>query len=283
LPGNKRERELARAKYERQQAKRREDAARRRQRYQIIAAVVVAVLVVGGFTTLAFVLKGNKSTSATASTSPTPVSSASTAPSTSASPSPTATAVVPIDGTPALCAYRPGGTAARPVSLPSTSGATKPATRTVKISLNGKVVTISLLASKAPCTVNSFIHLASAKFFDNTPCHRLTTGSLAVLQCGDPTGTGSSGPGYQFNDENLLGATYPAGTVAMANAGPNTNGSQFFLVYADSTLDASYTPFGTVVGGLDVLKAIGAAGVKGGGSDGAPANPVTINSVVVGG
>jgi peptidyl-prolyl cis-trans isomerase B (cyclophilin B) len=275
LPGNKRERELARAKYERQQAKRNAQAARRRQRYLILTAVVVTVLVVTGFVVLANVLKGTGSPTNAAAT----LAAASSA---SGSPTPVA-AVVPTDGTPALCAYRAGGTAARKVSMPSTSGPTAPATKTAKITLNGKVVTIQLLASKAPCTVNSFVHLAAAKFFDNTPCHRLTTGSLAVLQCGDPTGTGSSGPGYQYNDENLTGATYPAGTVAMANAGPNTNGSQFFLVYANSTLDASYTPFGEVVGGLDVLTAIAKNGVKGGGSDGAPAKPVTISTVVVGG
>jgi peptidyl-prolyl cis-trans isomerase B (cyclophilin B) len=275
VPGNKRERELARAKYERQQDRKAKEAAKRRQRLQVIAAVVVAVVVVSGLAVLAFVVKpGKSSADAAASTSP----SAAVTASPSASPA----AVVPTDGSPALCAYRPGGTAARPVTTPPTSGPTTPATRNVTLTLNGKPVTIQLLASKAPCTVNSFVHLAQAKFFDKTPCHRLTTGSLAVLQCGDPTGTGSSGPGYQFNDENLTGATYPAGTVAMANGGPNTNGSQFFLVYADSTLDPAYTPFGKVVGGMDVLKAIGAAGVKGGGSDGAPATPVTIGTAVVG-
>ena len=86
-----------------------------------------------------------------------------------------------------------------------------------------------------------------------------------MLQCGDPTGTGTGGPGYQFQDENLTatavtGGTYPAGTVAMANSGPDTNGSQFFLVYKDSQLPPSYTPFGTITGGLDVLQKIAAAG-----------------------
>ncbi len=81
-----------------------------------------------------------------------------------------------------------------------------------------------------------------------------------MLQCGDPTGTGSGGPGYAFNDENLAGATYPAGTVAMANAGPDTNGSQFFFTWKDTTLAPDYTPFGTVTGGLDVLQKIAAAG-----------------------
>ena len=279
MPGNKRERELARAKYERRQAKRVADAARRKQRYQVLTAVVVAVVVVAGLIVVGKVVKGNGSAlAAGASTNP----SASTSTSTSQTPSPTATAVVPTDGSPALCAYRPAGTAARKVTLPGTSGPTAPATNTAQMTLNGKVVTIELLLSKAPCTVNSFVHLAAAKFYNNTPCHRLTTGSLAVLQCGDPTGTGSSGPGYQYNDENLVGATYPAGTVAMANSGPNTNGSQFFLVYADSTLGPQYTPFAKVVGGMDILTAIGKAGVKGGGTDGAPAQAVTINSVVAG-
>ena len=275
MPGTKRERELARAKYERQQARRRDEAVKRRAHYQVIAAVLVAVVIVSAFAWFGF-SRGNGANAAAAN-SPSPTSSL-TSPSASAS----AAAVVPTDGSAAVCAYRASGTAAKAVSLPSTSGPTKPATRTLKLVLNGKVVTISLLASKAPCTVNSFAHLSAAKYFNNTPCHRLTTGALAVLQCGDPTGTGSSGPGYQFNDENLTGATYPAGTVAMANAGPNTNGSQFFLVYADSTLGNAYTPFGKVVGGMDVLTAIGRAGVKGGGTDGAPASPVTINTAVVG-
>ena len=83
---------------------------------------------------------------------------------------------------------------------------------------------------------------------------------MKKAQCGDPTGTGSGGPGYAFNDENLAGATYPAGTVAMANAGPNTNGSQFFFTWKDTTLSPAYTPFGTVIGGMDVLQKIAAAG-----------------------
>lgn len=278
MPSSRRERELARAKYERQQAKRQAQAAKRRQRYQVITAVGVAILFVVGFVVLAKVVGGGSTANAGASTTP-----AATPTTASPSPSPTVSAVIPTDGTPALCAYRPNGTASKPVTTPPTSGPTSPATRTAKISLNGKVVTIQLLASKAPCTVNSFVHLAQAKFFDQTPCHRLTTGTLAVLQCGDPTGTGSGGPGYVFNDENLAAATYPAGTVAMANtAAPNTDGSQFFLVYADSTLGPNYTPFGKIVGGMDVLTAISKAGVKGGGSDGAPAKPVTISSVVIG-
>jgi peptidyl-prolyl cis-trans isomerase B (cyclophilin B) len=122
------------------------------------------------------------------------------------------------------------------------------------------VITFQALTDKAPCTTYSFRFLAQRSYYNQTHCHRLTTQRIFVLQCGDPTGTGSGGPGYQFNDENLAGATYPAGTVAMANAGPNTNGSQFFFTWADTTLSPAYTPFGKVIGGMDVLRKIAAAG-----------------------
>ena len=122
------------------------------------------------------------------------------------------------------------------------------------------VITVRMLTDKAPCTTFSFRFLASRGYFNQTHCHRLTVQGIFVLQCGDPTGTGSGGPGYSFNDENLAGATYPAGTVAMANAGPNTNGSQFFFTWKNTTLAPAYTPFGTVIGGMNVLQKIAAAG-----------------------
>jgi peptidyl-prolyl cis-trans isomerase B (cyclophilin B) len=144
------------------------------------------------------------------------------------------------------------------------------------------------LDPKAPCTVNSFTYLASKKFFDGTTCHRETASdSLAVLQCGDPTGTGSGGPGYTIPDENLTGAKYGAGVVAMANTGDaHTGGSQFFINYKDSTgLDASptYTPFGTVTSGMDVLAKIAAVGQdnSNGDGDGKPKVPVTITSFTI--
>ena len=121
-------------------------------------------------------------------------------------------------------------------------------------------ITVRALTSAAPCTTFSFRYLINHGFYNGTHCHRLTTQRIYVLQCGDPTGTGSGAPGYSFNDENLAGATYPAGTVAMANAGPNTNGSQFFFTWKDTTLHPNYTPFGVVIRGLDVLKKIAAAG-----------------------
>jgi len=146
-------------------------------------------------------------------------------------------------------------------------------------------VVVEMAAAEAPCTTNSFRHLATEKYFDDTSCHRLTTGGIFVLQCGDPTGSGSGGPGYQFPEENVPAeedANYPAGTVAMANAGPGTNGSQFFLVYEDTTLPPGYTIFGTITEGLDVVRAVAEKGVDGGGGDGKPAQPVTIERVRLG-
>ena len=146
---------------------------------------------------------------------------------------------------------------------------------------------IKLDARNAPQTVNSFVYLAQQAYFNHTSCHRLTTSGIYVLQCGDPTGSGSGGPGYTLPDEYLKdpaiqGGTYPAGTVAMANTGTaHTGGSQFFLVYRASQLAASYTPFGTITSGLDILQHIARNGVQGGGSDGRPKDDVVINSVPV--
>ncbi|HET9876351.1 MAG TPA: peptidylprolyl isomerase, partial [Mycobacterium sp.] len=151
-----------------------------------------------------------------------------------------------------------------------------------------------LLANdRSPCTVNSFVSLTTKKFFDDTVCHRLTTAKeLSVLQCGDPSGDGTGGPGYQFaneyptdqypSDDPALAepVTYPRGTLAMANSGPGTNGSQFFLVYRDSQLPPQYTVFGKIQDdGLATLDKIAKGGVEGGGDDGAPATKVTIQSV----
>ncbi|HEY5457405.1 MAG TPA: peptidylprolyl isomerase [Acidothermaceae bacterium] len=181
------------------------------------------------------------------------------------------------------CAYAPtGGTPARSVGTPPTR-ASQLGTYVATVTTNQGAIVIKLDAVKAPCTVNSFAFLADMKYFDSTPCHRLTTAGIFVLQCGDPTGSGGGGPGYQFADENLTGAVYPAGTVAMANAGPGTNGSQFFLVYKDSTLAPNYTPFGTITGGLAVIQKVAAAGSdsSNGDGDGKPNLPVEITSVAV--
>jgi peptidyl-prolyl cis-trans isomerase B (cyclophilin B) len=143
---------------------------------------------------------------------------------------------------------------------------------------------ITLDAANAPCTVNSFVSLATQGYFDDSPCHRLTTldeSGIAVLQCGDPSGTGSGGPGYTYADETKGDETYGPGVLAMANRGPDTNGSQFFIVYDDSPLDPSYTVFGTVdAASLAPIEALAAKGtVPGAGGMTAPAEKVTINSV----
>ena len=136
----------------------------------------------------------------------------------------------------------------------------------------------------APVTVFLLGVMARAGYYDQTLCHRLTTAGIYVLQCGDPTATGSGGPNFTFRDENLPASSannYPAGTLAMANSGPNTNGSQFFFVYADTTLSPAYTEWGKVTKGLDILKSIAIQGTANGSSDGAPKQSVAIESVSV--
>jgi peptidyl-prolyl cis-trans isomerase B (cyclophilin B) len=160
----------------------------------------------------------------------------------------------------------------------------KKLTRTFTFDTNCGNIVITTVGAKAPITITQLTTLAKGGYFDSSLCHRLTTQGLYVLQCGDPTATGSGGPSFTYGDENLPAATvnnYPAGTVAMANSGPGTNGSQFFLVFADTTLGANYTIWGTITQGLDIVKAIAKAGVKGGGADGTPNQTIAINRVVV--
>jgi peptidyl-prolyl cis-trans isomerase B (cyclophilin B) len=161
---------------------------------------------------------------------------------------------------PSTCGYHAVIPADRFEGIPVFNAAQAAQPYIVRFFTTQGVITVRMLTNKAPCTTFSFRFLASKGYYNQTHCHRLTVQGIYVLQCGDPTGTGSGGPGYAFNDENLTGATYPAGTVAMANAGPNTNGSQFFFTWKDTSLPALYTPFGTVIGGMNVLQKIAAAG-----------------------
>jgi len=174
--------------------------------------------------------------------------------------------------------------AAPAVELPN-AGITESNKATISFTTNQGEIVIETTPSLAPLTVNAIAALAQKNYFDKTICHRLTTEGIYVLQCGDPTGTGTGGPGFNIPDENLPEAVennYPAGTVAMANAGPGTSGSQFFLVYQDTTLpNAAYTIWGSITSGLDILKTIASAGVVGGGADGAPVTGVTIESTKV--
>ncbi|MCX6457841.1 MAG: peptidylprolyl isomerase [Actinobacteria bacterium] len=173
--------------------------------------------------------------------------------------------------------------AAPAVELPS-AGITESNKASITFSTNQGEIVIETTPSLAPLTVNAIAALAQKNYFDKTICHRLTTEGIYVLQCGDPTGTGTGGPGFNIPDENLPQPTennYPAGTVAMANAGPGTSGSQFFLVYQDTTLGPDYTIWGSITSGLDILQTIASAGVVDGGTDGAPVSGVTIESTKV--
>jgi peptidyl-prolyl cis-trans isomerase B (cyclophilin B) len=244
--------------------------------------------------------RGATQTSSAAPTS-TAAASSSTATTTTTTSAPVARPAVPklppFVPSPAVgadCLYPPSADAAGKAVTPPRTGkvATNPAPVDLDIVTNRGKIGLQLANNESPCTVHSFVSLARQKFFDDTQCHRLTTSpGLSVLQCGDPKGDGTGGPGYQFADEYPANqyppgdpalkkpVVYPRGTLAMANAGSFTNGSQFFMVYRDSLLPPAYTVFGTIdTTGLAVVDKIAAAGVAGGGEDGAPATTVTITS-----
>jgi len=185
--------------------------------------------------------------------------------------------------TSATCTYTPQAPADRFKGLPAFDAKRAAAPYTAVLHTTQGDIAFQALTAKAPCTTFSFRFLAQHGYYDGTHCHRLTTNRIYVLQCGDPTGTGSGGPGYVFPDENLTGATYPAGTVAMANAGPNTNGSQFFITWKDTTLSPNYTPFGRVVAGMGVLQRVAAAGEddQNGPGDGYPTRFVEFRHVQI--
>jgi peptidyl-prolyl cis-trans isomerase B (cyclophilin B) len=283
---NERQRRQARERHRRQQEQRQVRQRQVRQRWLIGLSGVLVLALVGSL--LAVFLPSGKPKK--------PAAAASKSPSASASPTATATAVAE----PAHhCSYTSATPVAKKVGLPP---ATPDYTDSYQATINtnqGKI-TFNLLNNKATCTVNSFVHLAQAGYFNNTQCHRLLTSGIYVLQCGDAYATasakldcsttskiGSGTPGYDFASENLTGAKYPAGTVAMANEGSaSTNGSQFFIVYKDSTsgLTASYTPFATVSSGLGIVQNVAKGGyscqyARAGG--GVPKKKVIIDSVTI--
>lgn len=182
------------------------------------------------------------------------------------------------------CDYTADGrTAAKDVQLPRIAVA-RTGQVDVEIVTSIGAVEATLDADATPCTVNSFVSLAEQGYYADTPCHRLTVApsTISVLQCGDPSGSGMGGPGYSYGDELTGDETYPAGTLAMANAGADTNGSQFFMVYADSTLDPDYTVFGQLdKDSVKLLTELADLGTATGAPDGPPARPVTITSVTV--
>ena len=279
MAGNReRQRKRARERYERQQEQRLQRRRKIRQRFGIGAA---AVLIVGLAVGLTLAFAGGPASKPTAKASATASPSASSSAAAVAEPA-------------HHCTYTVSDKSSKPSLPPATPDYNAAYKATINTNL-GKIQ-ISLLNSKATCAVNSFAHLAAVNFWNTTQCHRLSTdGGLYILQCGDPTASskkplscstptlGSGGPGYVFADENLKGATYNAGTVAMANSGPNTNGSQFFLVYKNTSLPPNYTPFGNITSGLDILQNVAKAGTtctyQAGG--GVPKEKIIINSVTI--
>ncbi|WP_053545048.1 peptidylprolyl isomerase [Corynebacterium deserti] len=188
------------------------------------------------------------------------------------------------------CEYPDSGEASKEVSKPSTDNVSATGTVTVNLETSQGNIGMELDRTVAPCTVNAIEHMAAEGYYDDTVCHRITTSGIYVLQCGDPSGTGAGGPGFSFANEYPTDEAtdlntpviYERGTIAMANAGADTNGSQFFLNYEDSPLASNYTYFGQISDeGLETLDAIAEKGAEGGASDGAPAEEVRIESATV--
>ncbi|WP_018685937.1 peptidylprolyl isomerase [Actinokineospora enzanensis] len=298
MPTNQQRREAAKRKLERQLANQAE-RARKRRIVGVVSTVVGVVAVVGVIYWLANI-GGDSGTDPAASQSPTtpPETTAGDTPPDTPASIPTELAAVPKRPTPLPakvdCSYpaEADHPASKPVKAPADKGISAQGTLTATLNINGADVKATLDRGLAPCTVNSFESLAKQGYFNDTTCHRLTTGDgLQVLQCGDPSGTGSGGPGYTFDDEVFPEIKYGRGILAMANAGKNpetnkgTNGSQFFIVYGSAELPPNYTVFGSIdAANLEPIDEIAKAGTISQGSpgDGKPKNPVTIKTVLVG-
>lgn len=278
MPTNKQRREAAQRHLQRQLERRAEQAKKRRRNLGILLTALAAVVVVGAALLISGVFSGDDDDTADdlAITEPAPTSSP-------------AARTTNADGT-VTCEYLPdesGNPNSQDVGTPPNPEAT-PAqgTATLLMATDQGDLTLTLDRAKAPCAAASFVYLAQQQFFDGSPCHRLVNQpSFGVLQCGDPTGTGSGGPSYRYGEEVDEGTTYPRGTIAMAKtAAPNSTGSQFFLTFVDTQLPPEYTVVGTIdEDGIGVLETIAAGGIEGVGpeGDGAPATPVTIESMTV--
>ena len=275
MPTNKQRRQAAQRHLQRQLERRTELAKKRRRNLGIVATVVaVAVVVVAGLLITGVFTGDDDSPTASGS---------------STSAGATAARTTNADGT-VSCTFTPddsGNPNLTDVGTPPTPEAT-PAqgTSTLLMSTDQGDLTLTLDRAKAPCAASSFTYLAQQKFFDGSTCHRLVNQeNFGVLQCGDPTGTGSGGPSYKYDEEVTPETTYPRGTIAMAKTSePNTTGSQFFLCFVDTDLPPQYTVVGTVdEPGLKVLEKVAAGGIKDVGptGDGAPAIPVNITTLSV--
>ncbi|MGK5529266.1 peptidylprolyl isomerase [Streptomyces sp. URMC 129] len=261
---DQRRKQLARAKWERQQA-RRVDRVRRGRRLRVLLSVLLVVVIAGGVTAFVALTGDDDTSDGTNEANEANESEPGTTPEPPEDP-----CAEPAEGEPSTRQWD-----AEPEMTVDTS-----VDHVMRLRTTCGDIEITMDTEAAPHTVNSFAFLAAEGFLDHSPCHRLVTEGIHVLQCGDPQGTGQGGPGYTVPDENLddpavADGVYPAGTVAMANqydaasgTGRDTGGSQFFLVYEDSPLPPDYTPFGKVTGGMDVLELIAETGA-------APADPAT--------
>lgn len=248
-------RAAARARLEREMALRAETARKRRRTQTIIAAGAAAVVLVGAIVWIAIATTGDDDGDPTVAPSATSSSSAPT----SCDYKPL---VDPSASESASAAPLPPG--AKEVGKPE-ADVPRSGKQIMTIVTNLGEIQIEMDLSKTPCTAGSFAYLAGKKFFDNTKCHRLVP-EIGALQCGDPGGDGTGGPTYRYGDENLPTTrrpAYPEGVVAMANAGPDTNGSQFFFVYKDSSLPAQYSLWGKIIKGLDIVKKVAEGGDDG--------------------
>jgi peptidyl-prolyl cis-trans isomerase B (cyclophilin B) len=296
---NQMRREAAKRKLARQQERRAVQAKRRRQ-FSVIGSIVAVVVVVVGIILFATLGHG---TPAPADAAATPTPDAAATPTAGPTDAPTAsaqipaaipTAIAPLPKRPTplpatvSCSFPAGGQAAKPVTPPPGTNVSAQGTVTVTLQTGDGAIPLTLDKSLAPCTVDSFVSLTKQGYFDNSTCHRITTApGLQVLQCGDPTGTGTGGPGYTIPDEVFPELKYGRGILAMANTGqPNTGGSQFFMIYGDGELPPQYTAFGSISpDGLQVVDTIAKRGSDGsldpspGG--GKPVQPVTIEKATV--
>ena len=286
---NQMRREAAKRKLARQRERRAVQARRRRQ-FTVVGSVVAVVVVVVGVVLFATLGRGSGTPAATPTpeAAPTPTAAPQT-------PAAIPSAVAPLPKRPTAfpaavtCSFPAGGQAARPVKPPAGTNVSAQGTVGITLQTGDGPIPLTLDKALAPCTVDSFVSLATQGYFDNTTCHRITTApGLQVLQCGDPTGTGTGGPGYTIPDEVFPELKYGRGILAMANTGqPNSGGSQFFMIYGDGELPPQYTAFGSITpAGLQVLDTIAKRGSDGsldpspGG--GKPVQPVTIEKATVG-
>ncbi|MFC6090829.1 peptidylprolyl isomerase [Saccharothrix lopnurensis] len=265
MPTNVQRREQAKRKLERQLA-RRVERAKRRRTVAIIATATAVVLVAGGVYFIAFANDPDTPTDAAAASS------------TSAAPVDIPTEVLPLPtrptalANPVNCEYPASSepAAKEGTKAPEAAGIASTGTAAATVKANIGELKLTLDRALAPCTVNSFISLAEQGYYDGTTCHRIGTQGLQMLQCGDPTGSGSGGPGYTFDNETWPELTYGRGYLAMANAGTDeqtkkgTNGSQFFIVFGEAQLPPDYTVFGSLdEEGLKLVDDVARAGHDG--------------------